>query len=164
MKKFLEDKLKEVDEKNNEIKIIINKTSFNNEKKFENLRTDLEQLRIKEEEFKNKTEYKINEINKNIKALLNQLNSNNNAKQGSILSNNNDTKIKIKENINKIIKEFQENSLRSFEKVLRENSKNKEGKEKVDKIIIKENDLNIIIISKKKFRKKKLNQRILMII
>ena len=220
IKSYLENRLDTFNEKNLNLRALIYKTEIDNEKNLKNLKIDLEQLQNMKEEFNNKTENKIIELNLKIEDLLkdiqllktnNNNNNNNNNKDNNnnirklflnsdinknnkallnnnenennnedIINNNSKPNIsnekknininsndKIKEKINSdesiFKKRNQKNiakeiSSRDFEKINKDNSRNKEEK-KEETFLIKENNIiKKVINHKNKKEKNKINE------
>ena len=69
MKSILENKLMEVNEKNMDLRTLINKAELDNERIVESLKKEVENIQNIKEEFINMTENKINEINDKIETI-----------------------------------------------------------------------------------------------
>ena len=73
IKTLLENKLIEFNEKNMDLRAMINKAETDNEKNVENLRKDVEELQSIKEAFINATENKISEINDKIEIIIQEI-------------------------------------------------------------------------------------------
>ena len=73
MKTILENKLGEVNEKNMDLRTLVNKAELDNEKTVENLKKEVEKIQNIKEEFINMTENKINEINDKIESMTQEI-------------------------------------------------------------------------------------------
>ena len=160
IKAILENRLDEYNEKNMDLRSIINKIESDNEKSVENLRNDVERLKEIKEEFINMTENKIVEINDKIENMTQEIkmlksyrkehynnlnnNKNNNRKSVNNLNMNMINKLHNNDKRNSFLYNNDEEAI----------SKRKKGKEKINYSINKSNEIieeqNISNISKEK--------------
>ena len=90
VKNYLENKLVEINEKNLNLRALINKAEIDNEKNVKNLKKDLEQFQNMREEINNETDKKIIEINLKIEDISQEIKS---LKANKIDDNINNNKI-----------------------------------------------------------------------
>ena len=90
VKNYLENKLVEINEKNLNLRALINKAEIDNEKNVKNLKKDLEQFQNMREEINNETDKKIIEINLKIEDISQEIKS---LKANKIYDNINNNKI-----------------------------------------------------------------------
>ena len=177
MKSILENKLMEVNEKNMDLRTLINKAELDNERIVESLKKEVENIQNIKEEFINMTENKINEINdkietitqdiKALKSMRKEHNNNIKANRRSVMNFNMNMFNKLhnfNENKNSIVfNNIEEESVNSSNNSI---SKRKNfHKEKVSlklnynktNEIIEQNNNNIIKELSKSIKKEKIN-------
>ena len=138
MKTYLENRLAEINEKNINLRALIDKTEIDNEKNLKNLKMYLEQFQNMKEELKNEKENKINEINLKIEEISQEIKS---LKTNKIDNNINNNKIIKKSLFNTNINIYNK-SPHNNKDIINNNSNRNISKEK-DIINSKEEKYNI---------------------